>query len=69
MLNYVATNLLKPGQTMKEKKQHLESVLEKYLEMFTTFVCSEQEQGNAIYQTASVFAKQDSLKNVFHLFM
>lgn len=69
MLNYVALNLLKPGQAMKEKKLQLESMLEKYLEMFTTFVCSEQEQGNAIYQTASIFAKQESLKNVFHLFM
>jgi len=52
-----------------DKKTALEEIITKNLEMFTTFVHTADEQLNAIYLTALVCSKLDSLRNVFHLIL
>ena len=47
----------------------IDSTLDKYLGMFTTFVTSKDEQQNAIYQTALSCAKQEMLTPCFSLLM
>lgn len=49
MLNYLALNLLTSTMKNKDKQKVIDDTVQKYLEMFTTFVTSKDEQQNAIY--------------------
>ena len=65
--NYIGEKLINQGMKATEKKTLLEETLNNHLQMFSTFVHSEEEQLNAIYQTALSFSKHETLRNVFHI--
>lgn len=69
MFNYISTNLLKADFKNKERQNVVDQTITKYLQMFTTFVTSQDEQQNAIYQTALACSKQELLKTAFSIVM
>lgn len=69
MFHYIGTHLIQTSMKLIDKKTALEDIITQNLEMFTTFVHTDDEQLNAIYLTALICSKIDSLRNVFHLIL